>query len=49
MPTTVWGSYSAIEAGIIEPKTGKMVGTYTIWYGTSVIEQGVHTYTKATK
>jgi len=49
MPTTVWGGYSGIEAGIIDPKTGKMVGTYTIWSGTSIIEQGVHTYTKATK
>jgi len=47
MPTTTWTSgYSGIESGIIDPKTGKMVGTYTIFKNGVSVEQGVHTYTK---
>jgi hypothetical protein len=46
MPLTVWGSYSGQESGTINPSTGKMIGTYTIWHGTAVEETGVHTYTK---
>jgi hypothetical protein len=46
MPLTVWGNYSASEAGVIDPLTGKMTGTYTIFYKGSSIEEGVHTYTK---
>lgn len=46
MPLTVWGTYSAIESGTIDPATGTMVGTYTIWHNTTNIEEGVHTYTK---
>jgi hypothetical protein len=47
MPTTVWTSgYSGIESGIVDPKTGTMTGTYTIWKSGAIVEQGVHTYTK---
>jgi len=51
MPNTTWTSgYSGIESGTIDPKTGTMVGNYTIWRTkagvTSIIEEGVHTYTK---
>jgi hypothetical protein len=47
MPLTTFpGGYSAIESGVVTPSTGKMTGTYTIWSGTKIIEQGVHTYTK---
>jgi hypothetical protein len=46
MPLTVWGAYSGIESGIVDPATGRMTGTYTIWNNTTIIEQGVHTYTK---
>lgn len=46
MPLTVWGTYSAIESGTIDPATGTMIGTYTIWHNTTNIEEGVHTYTK---
>jgi hypothetical protein len=51
MPKTTWSAgYSGQESGTIDPATGKMVGNYTIWQlkagVTSVIETGVHTYTK---
>jgi hypothetical protein len=47
MPLTTWTSgYSGIESGIVDAKTGTMTGTYTIWSGTKIAEQGVHTYTK---
>ncbi len=46
MPLTVWGTYSGTESGIVNTSTGTMTGTYTIWHNTSIIEQGVHTYTK---
>lgn len=51
MPSTTWSSgYFGIESGIVDAKTGTMTGTYTIWQTkagvTSIIEQGVHTYTK---
>jgi hypothetical protein len=51
MPKTTWsGGYSGQESGTINTTTGKMVGNYTIWQlkagVTSVIETGVHTYTK---
>lgn len=48
--TNFGGGYEGIESGTIDPKTGKMVGTYTIWQTkagvTKIIEEGVHTYTK---
>jgi hypothetical protein len=43
--TTFQTGWTGEEAGIIEPATGKMVGTYTIWQNGAVAEQGVHTYT----
>ena len=51
MPSTIWTSgYFGVESGTIDPETGTMVGTYTIWRDKlgviSVIEEGVHTYTK---
>lgn len=47
MPTTTWSSgYSGTESGIVDPKTGTMTGTYTIWHNGTITEQGVHTYTK---
>jgi hypothetical protein len=46
MPLTVWGNYSAIESGTIDPATGTMVGDYTVYYKGNSIEVGVHTYTK---
>lgn len=51
MPQTTWTSgYFGEESGTIDPETGTMVGNYTIWRTkagvTSVIEEGVHTYTK---
>lgn len=47
MPYTTWTSgYSGVESGIVDPTTGKMVGTYTIFKDGANIEQGVHTYTK---
>jgi hypothetical protein len=46
MPLTTFPSgYSGIESGIINKTTGKMTGTYTIWSGTAIAEQGTHTYT----
>ena len=48
--TDFGGGYSGIESGTIDPKTGTMVGTYTIYQTkagvTAPIETGVHTYTK---
>ena len=47
MPLTTWaGGYSGIESGTIDPKTGTMVGNYTIYHNGVSIETGVHTYTK---
>ncbi|NVO19123.1 MAG: hypothetical protein HXX13_05450 [Bacteroidetes bacterium] len=47
MPYTEFSSgYAAIESGIVDPTTGKMTGTYTIWHNGVNAEQGVHTYTK---
>ena len=51
MPLTTWSSgYFGVESGTIDPKTGTMTGNYTISQTkagvTSVIEVGVHTYTK---
>ena len=44
------GGYAGEESGTIDPATGTIVGNYTIWQTkagvTSVIEEGVHTYTK---
>jgi hypothetical protein len=41
------GGYSAIESGTINPATGTLVGTYTIYHPAGVsIETGTHTYTK---
>jgi hypothetical protein len=44
--TTFTSGYSGIEAGIVDPKTGNLTGTYTVWQNGKIIEQGVHTYTK---
>jgi hypothetical protein len=44
--TTFTSGYSAIESGTIDPTTGTLSGSYTIWHNTSVAEQGFHTYTK---
>jgi hypothetical protein len=53
MPLTVWGSYSAIESGTIDPETGTMTGTYTIYHPVVptpvAIETGQHIYTKIGK
>ena len=50
MPLTVWGTYSGIESGTIDPATGTMTGNYTIYHPAGVsIETGVHTYTKNAK
>ena len=38
--------WSGIESGTIDPKTGTIVGTYTIWKDGVVNETGTHTYTK---
>jgi hypothetical protein len=47
MPYTEWTSvYSGNESGIIDPATGTMTGTYTIFKNGVSLEQGVHTYTK---
>jgi hypothetical protein len=48
MPLTDFGGgYSAIESGTINPATGTLVGTYTIYHPAAVaIETGTHTYTK---
>jgi hypothetical protein len=39
-------NWTGTEAGILDPATGTMTGTYTIWYKGVINEQGVHTYTK---
>lgn len=44
--TNFGGGYEGEESGTIYPATGKMVGTYTVWEGGSIIEHGIHTYTK---
>jgi hypothetical protein len=44
--TTFQAGWTGTESGIIEPATGKMVGSYTIWHNGAISEQGVHTYTK---
>lgn len=48
--TDFGGGYEGIESGTIDPKTGTMVGTYTIWQTKAGVrkdvEDGVHTYTK---
>jgi hypothetical protein len=47
MPFTTFATnWTGVEQGIIDPATGKMEGTYTIWYKGAIAEQGVHTYTK---
>jgi hypothetical protein len=43
--TTFATGWTGVESGVIEPATGTMVGTYTIWQNGVVAEQGVHTYT----
>jgi hypothetical protein len=44
------GGYTGVESGTIDPKTGTMTGTYTIWQTvkgvTTIAEQGTHTYTR---
>ena len=44
--TVTFAPYSMNESGIIDPATGQMVGSYTIFKNGVSIEQGVHTYTK---
>jgi len=44
--TNFGGGYEGQESGTIDPATGKLVGTYTIWQNGKVIETGPHTYTK---
>ena len=44
--TTFQTGWTGTEAGYLDPATGTMVGTYTIWHNGAVAEQGVHTYTK---
>ncbi|MCK9640619.1 MAG: hypothetical protein M0R39_11985 [Prolixibacteraceae bacterium] len=44
--TNFTANWSGIEAGTIDPATGKMVGNYTIRYKGAIYETGVHTYTK---
>ena len=48
--TDFGGGYEGIESGTIDPATGTMVGTYTIWQTKAgvrkAIETGTHTYTK---
>lgn len=48
MPLTDWGGgWTGEESGTIDPATGTMVGTYTIWHPAGTVnETGVHTYTK---
>jgi hypothetical protein len=47
MPYTEWTSgYAGVESGIVDPSTGTITGTYTIWHNGAIAEQGVHTYTK---
>lgn len=43
--TTSGQIWTGIESGSIDPATGKMQGTYTIWEDGVISEQGVHTYT----
>lgn len=38
--------WTGVESGIIDPSTGQMTGTYTLWLNGVIQEQGVHTYTK---
>ncbi|MGA1978388.1 MAG: hypothetical protein ABSG89_11105 [Bacteroidales bacterium] len=47
--TTFTSGYSGIESGVIDPSTGTMTGTYTVFQNGSAIEQGTHTYTKNKK
>lgn len=54
MPLTVWvagaNGWSGIESGTLDPATGTMVTTYTIYHPAGVsIETGTHTYVKIAK
>ena len=44
--TTFTGGYEGQESGTIDPKTGNLSGTYTVWQNGAIAEQGTHTYTK---
>lgn len=44
--TTFQSGWTGTESGIVDPATGTMTGTYTIWHNGAIAEQGVHTYTK---
>lgn len=47
MPKTNFGGgYEGQESGTINTTTGQMIGNYTVWYNSKVIETGKHTYTK---
>jgi hypothetical protein len=50
MPLTAWidgaNTWSAEEAGTIDPSTGTIEGDYTIYKNGVAVETGVHTYTK---
>lgn len=43
---TFTSGYAGAESGILDPSTGTMTGTYTVWHNGSIAEQGTHTYTK---
>ena len=43
---TFSAGWTGVESGILDPKTGTMTGTYTLWQNGKIAEQGVHTYTK---
>lgn len=43
---TFSANWTGVESGIIDPVTGTMTGTYTLWLKGVIQEQGVHTYTK---
>jgi hypothetical protein len=47
--TTFATGWTGIESGTIDPATGTMVGTYTIWHNAAIYEEGTHTYTKIAK
>ena len=44
--TNFGGGYEGQESGTMDPATGTLKGTYTIWYKGAIAEQGPHTYTK---
>ena len=47
--TTLATNWVATESGNIDPVTGTLTGTYTIWNKGKIAEQGTHTYTRVSK